>query len=223
MTEREIGMLFNRIIKEELYDKYDPIKNFMYYGQAYHDSDQITCKKYGSEETFLNKSILIADIITRELIDRLPYGWNFIEGDVVLLAFEFAKHNYKTQNAFLIKDQSNLQNIFSNINPAKTRRLKEIRIPYRDETFLAGIHFIGMVKFNGTPYSRDNRNNVKIKRVLKEKIEESREDGSLVLNLLEKEIYTSPFLENVTAEDACFIMKQAKRNYDINYSGIIGD
>ena len=209
-------MLFNRLIEEEAYSTYNPLQHLMYNGNIYYDSDDITHKKYGAKRVFMNKSILIADILTREVIDTLPSNWGFNEGEVILLAFEFAKHNYKTQNVFLMKDQSELQKIFSKINSVKTKRLKEVSMPYRDDTFLAGVHFIGMVRFKDISYNDE----MYVKRLLEENIDESREDGSFVFDLLEKEVYTYPLLENITPEDAYFIMKQARREYDDDYSGI---
>lgn len=209
-------MLLNRTIEEELYNNYNPLKHLIFYGLVYPNSRDAICKNYGTKRVFLNKTILIADILTKEVADTLDRNWNLHEGDVVLLAFEFAKYNYKTQNAFLIKDQSDLQNIFSNINSAKTKRLKEVSMPYRNDTFLAGLHLVGAQRF------REGIHNDKgIARLMEENIKNSREDGSFAFDLLEKKIYTFPFLEHITYENTYFIMKQRIKNSDINYIGII--
>lgn len=210
-------MLFNKILEEELYSKYDPLYNFMYYGSVSYVSNEITHKKYGSKQTFSNKAILIADIVTEEIKNALPDLHGISVGDVVLLAFEFAKHNYKTQNTFLIRDKSDLKNVFENINPRKTKILKETFMPYSDDTFLAGIHFVGMVRLSDEAYNGNNR----IRRLLKEEITESREDGTYCFSLAEKDIYSFPILEKITKEDAYFIMKDRKRTYDPDYIGII--
>lgn len=157
-------------------------------------------KTYSNTKTFYNKSIVFIQEISKELSDLTRVA----DGAVVLTSFEFAKFNGKTQNALLVKEDSDIYNIFKEIEPQKIKRLAPIKSIFHDE-MLAGIHVT-----SATVLLNSNRRFGELENVynqLKKMAKEARDDG---LNYIEVEglkLYLYPILDFINENDVEYTLK----------------
>lgn len=157
-------------------------------------------KTYSNTKAFYNKSIVFIQKISNELSDLT----GFADGSVVLTSFEFAKFNGKTQNALLIKEDSDIYNIFKEVEPQKIKRLVPIKSIFHDE-MLAGIHVTSATVLINSGHRFGELDD--IYNNLQEMAKEARDNGLNYIEIEGLKLYLYPILDFINENDVEYTLK----------------
>lgn len=192
-------MLLAEYIKDKYSNELNPLAGMLHLtenSEYYH-------KIYAENSTFKDKAIIFANIIEREDLPFFPVYTNARAGRVIFFSFEFSKMNLKTQNTFMVREGSDIYNIFNSINPAKTKRLQKAESVFNDN-MLSGIHLTGVSipilsirRYNELEYR-------KVNGYLSKLIKESIDNETYKIELNGMTVYTYPIIKNVNNKDVEF-------------------
>lgn len=145
-------------------------------------------KNYSKRDTFINKSIIIIDTASENFCN---------DNHILIYSFEFAKFHLTSQNAMYIKEDSDIYKLFKQIDPNKTKKLKNASIPFIGE-MLTGIHLTEILK-------------VEKINILKTILEKAQEKNIDKIMFGDKEVYIKP-ISNLLKDEDCVLIHKIKAN-----------